>query len=102
MRSILIRLTTADLGLLATAQAPQAFATQTQSPQINSRLPEQRKLVDGEGPALPPIPKIDSDLPEERTVVDGEGTVPAAAPQQAPAAPIDPGATYRLTSDYLT
>src|SRR5437867_7131908 len=73
MCSILMRLPTTIMVLLAIAQAPQAFGAQAQSSQI------------------------DSDLPEERRVVDGEA--PATAPQQAPQ--IDPNATYRLTSDYL-
>jgi hypothetical protein len=73
MRSILMRLPTTIMVLMAIAQAPQAFAAQAQAQEIVSDLPEERRVVDGEAPA--------------------------AAPQQAPQ--IDPNATYRLTSDYL-
>ena len=78
MRSILKRLPTTIMVLLAIAQAPQAFAARAQAQEIVS------------------------DLPEERRVVNSEGPGPAAATtQQAPAPQIDPTATYRLASDYL-
>jgi hypothetical protein len=77
MRSILMRLTTTIIVLLAIAQAPQAFAAQAQAQEI--------------------VP----DLPEDRRVVNSEGPGPAATSPQAPAPQIDPTATYRLASDYL-
>ena len=76
MRSILMKLSTAILGLLAIAQAPHALAAQAQ------------------------IQQIDSDLPEERRIVEREE--PAAAVPQTSAPQFDPIAAYRLTSDYLT
>jgi len=63
--------------LLAIAQAPQAFPAQAQAQEIVSDLPEDRRVVNSEGPG------------------------PAATSQQAPAPQIDPTATYRLASDYL-
>jgi len=63
--------------LLAIAQAPEAFAARAQAQEIVS------------------------DLPEERRVVNSEGPGPAATSQQAPAPQIDPTATYRLASGYL-
>src|SRR5262245_13789746 len=74
MRLILMRLSMTALGLLVVAQASQAFAVQAQASQIDSPLPEERKVAEDESPASSP---------------------------QAPAPQIDANATYRLNSDYL-
>jgi len=79
MRSILMKLSTAILGLLAIAQAPQAFAVQTQIQQIISDRPEDRMVVD-----------------------DSEDPAATSASPQAAATDFDHNATYRLKSDYLT
>ena len=50
MYSILMRLATTIMVLLAIAQAPQAFAAQAQAQEIVSDLPEERRVVNSEGP----------------------------------------------------
>src|SRR5215475_6619928 len=72
MRLILIKLSTAVLGLLAIAQASQAFAAQAQTSQIVFAVSKERRVIESEGravaPPQAPASQIDSAQPEERRV----------------------------------